>query len=195
MYLINEFFAHFLYILYQNFLSLSTSQLALRRDKLKISKIDYLKSKTIVSWMVDFTKTTSKVPYTLSLFLGIVFGVFVYFKNVGLIESILLSLACAFTVLGWWIMGEKRLELKQNENDSFILSHMGIIYKGKVDVFNGYSKGITEAKRIDNILILSVLKNRKCEEIKIDIPEEKSEEVDNFIKDLKDYFDGENNER
>ncbi len=162
--------------------------------KLKISKIDYLKSKTIVSWNVEYTTKSSRLPYIISLILGILFGIFVYFKNVGLVASILLSLACAFTVLGWWLMGIKRLESKFSEINSFLLSHMGIIYKGKVDVFNGYSKGITEAKRKDNLLILSILKNKKNEEIKLDIPSEKSDEIDAFINDLKNYFDGENNE-
>ena len=162
--------------------------------KLKISKIDYLKTKNIISWDVDFTKNKSMIPYVLSLCLGVIFGIFVYFKNIGLIESIFLSLACAFTVLGWWLMGEKRLELKFKEIDSFLLSHMGMIYKEKIDVYNGYSKGITEAKRVDDTLILSILKNRKNEELKLDIPVNKSDEVDNFINDLKNYFDGENNE-
>lgn len=163
--------------------------------KLKISKIDYLKSKTILSWNVYYTKKESRLPYFFSLIIGIFWGIFVYFKNIGLLESILFSLACAFTVLGWWLMGKKRLQCKFIEIDSFLLSHMGIIYKGNVDVFNGYSKGITEAKRDENTLILSILKNRKDEKIKLDIPEEKSAEVDNFIADLKNYFDGENNER
>ena len=162
--------------------------------KLKISKIDYLKSKSIVSWDVDYEKKSSNLPYILSLIFGILFGIFVYFKNIGLIASILLSLACAFTILGWWLMGINRINAKFLEINSFLLSHMGIIYKGKIDVFNGYSKGITEAKRVDNTLILSILKNRKIEEIKLDIPSEKSEEVDAFINDLKNYFDGEANE-
>ncbi len=162
--------------------------------KLKIAKVDYLKSKGIVSWEIKRTHKETKLPFIISLISGIVFGIFVYFKNVGLLSAIFLSLACAFAVLGWWIMGIKRFESKLDETDSFLLSHMGMIYKNKTEIFNGYSKGIISAKREENTLILTLLKKKEEKEIKIEIPEDKIAEVDNFLNDLNDYFNGENNE-
>ena len=162
--------------------------------KLKIAKIDYLKSKSIVSWKIERTQKETKLPYIISLISGVIFGIFVYLKNVGLLSSIFLSLACAFAVLGWWIMGIKRFMSKLDETDSFLLSHMGMIYKNEIEIFNGYSKGVTSAKREENTLILTLLKKKEEREIKIKIPEDKISEVDNFLNDLNDYFNGENNE-
>lgn len=163
--------------------------------KLKISKIDYLKSKCIVSWDIAHEKKNSKVHYVISLISGLAFGIFVYFKNIGLISSILLALACAFCVLGWWLMGIKRLEYKLSETDSFLLAHMGLIYKGDILIFNGYSKGITSARKENSTLVLSLLKNKKITEIQLEIPENKIEDVDNFLKDLNEFFDGVNDEK
>lgn len=164
--------------------------------KLQISKIDYLKSKTIVSWNVtEQKKKETKKTYILSLLIGLIFGVFVYFKSYNLVISILASLACAFVVLGWWIMGIKRLDSKLNETDYFLLSHVGMIYNNKIDVFNGYSKGIINAERSEKLLILTLIKNKKQSEFKIEIPEEKINEVDDFLKDLSDYFNGDNDEK
>ena len=91
-------------------------------------------------------------------------------------------------------MGIKRIENKLNETDSFLLSHMGIIYKNKVEIFNGYSKGVTSAKRENNTFVLTLLRKKEEKEIKIDIPEDKIEEVDTFLKELNNYFNGEDNE-
>ncbi len=164
--------------------------------KLQISKIDYLKSKTIVSWNVtEQKKKETKRTYILSLLIGLIFGVFVYFKSYNLVISILASLACAFVNLGWWIMGIKRLDSKLNETDHFLLSHVGMIYNNKIDVFNGYSKGIINAERAEKLLILTLIKNKKQSEFRIEIPEEKINEVDDFLKDLSDYFNGDNDEK
>ena len=163
--------------------------------KLKISKIDYLKSKCIVSWNIEREKKNSKLPYVISLISGLAFGVFVYFKNIGLISSILLALACAFCVLGWWLMGIKRLECKLNETDSFLLAHTGLIYKDEICIFNGFSKGITSAKKENSTLVLSMLKRKKNTEIKLNIPENKINDVDEFLKDLNEFFDGVDDEK
>ena len=163
--------------------------------KFKISKVDYLKSKAIVSWdngTVESKKTT--LPYLISLLLGLTLGVIVYFNGIGLINSILFSLAGAFTSLGWLIMGIKRYERKMQSTDSFLLSHMGIIYNGKIEVFNGYSKGITSAKQENDTLVITLMKNKKETELCFNIPEEKKVAVALFLKDLTDYFSGEGNE-
>ncbi len=163
--------------------------------KFKISKIDYLKSKMIISWDNGIVESKrSNLPYLTSLLLGLSIGVFVYFKGIGLLNSILFSLAGAFTILGWWLMGIKRYEKKIQSEDSFLLSHMGIIYNGKIEIFNGYSKGITTAKQENDTLVVTLLKNKKETELKFNIPEEKKDEVTSFLKDLTDYFSGEANE-
>ena len=164
--------------------------------KYKISKIDYLKSKTIVSWDNGKPDTkNSRLPFIISLVSGLLLGIFVYFNSIGLLNSILLSLACAFIVLGWWLMGRKRLENKINSTDTFLLSHTGIIYNGKVEIFNGFSKGITSAKKEDNYLILTILKNKKQTELKFIIPSDKTDAVTSFLKDMNEYFSGESDEK
>ncbi len=164
--------------------------------KFQISKIDFLKNKVIVSWNAPTEeKKKSKAPYVLSLVCGLLLGILIYFKSFNLIISILASLACAFTVLGWWLMGINRLNKKLDETDTFLLSHLGMIFNGKVDVFNGYSKGITSASKKDNKLVLNILKHRKETEFVIDIPDNKINDVDEFLKDLKEFFDGDNDEK
>lgn len=162
--------------------------------KLKIAKINYLDSKRIVSWDTNDEKNESKKPYVFSLIVGLLFGIFVYFKGIGLFSAILFSLACAFAVLGWWLMGIKRLQSRLNDCGCFLLSHIGIIYNGNIEVFNGYSKGITSAKKENDYLILSILKNKAENELKIKIPENKIADIDIFLNDLKEFFNGEHDE-
>lgn len=162
--------------------------------KLKISKISYLDSQKIVSWGKYTEPERSKKPFVISLIIGLAFGILIYFNGSGLFSAILLSLSCAFAVLGWWLMGIKRYQHRLGEVGVFLLSHMGVICNGKTEVFNGYSKGITGAKREENLLVLTILKKKKENDFRIEIPEEKIEEVDNFLNDLKKHFSGENDE-
>ncbi len=157
--------------------------------KFKIARVDYLLSKKIVSWQMESeTKKASRVPYILSLFFGILLGAFLAIKSVDLLSNILLSLALAFTCLGWYLMGVKRYNNKIKETDSFLISHMGLIYNNKVYVFNGYSKGITGVKKENKELHLDLINGKKQSNIIIEIPDEKSAEVDAFLIDLKEYF-------
>ena len=116
--------------------------------KFKIARIDYLESKKIVSWntTTDLKKQT-KLPYILSLVFGVCLSVFLGIKQVPFLSNLLLSLALAFTCLGWWIMGIKRLTNKENSIDNFVLSHEGLIYNNSVNIFNGYSKGIVAVNK------------------------------------------------
>lgn len=164
--------------------------------KFKISKIEYVKSKTIVSWNIPSNENKrSRNHFIFSLIFGVLFGIFIYFKSFDLILSILSSLAFSFTTLGWWLMGIRRLNTKLNETDSFVLSHIGLIFNGKTDVFNGYSKGIICAEKINDTLILNLLKNKKEQQLKIEIPQDKIGDIDAFLKDMNEYFSGEENEK
>ncbi len=163
--------------------------------KFKIAKIDYLNAKKIVSWNIEQPEQkSSKIPYVFSLIFGIALGVFLAIKQVPFTSNLLLCLALAFTCLGWWLMGIKRFINKKNELDNFVLSHVGLIYKNKTSIFNGYSKGIVDVKIYENQLQLNILNGKKQETIKLDIPNDKKAEVDAFLVDLKEYFSQDGNE-
>lgn len=157
--------------------------------KFKIAKIDFLNSQKIVSWNIEQTeKKKSTLPYIFSLIFGIVLGAFLAIKQVPFVSNLLLSLALAFTCLGWWLMGGKRLYKKENETDNFLLSHIGLIIHNKVYVFNGYSKGITNVTSSNNNLNIELLNGKKQQSIIVEIPEDKKAEIDIFLADLKEYF-------
>lgn len=163
--------------------------------KFYITRIDYLANKTIVSWNVPAEeKKQIKFPYFISLTAGLLFGIMLAVNSVALLTNILLSLACAFTSLGWLLMGIKRLNLKKESIDNFVLSHMGLIYNGKATVFNGYSKGFLNVKKENDNLVICILENKKEKQLSLNIPENKSADVDAFLLDLKDYFNGASNE-
>ena len=164
--------------------------------KFHIARIDFLLDKTIISWNIPAeNKKQVRFPYYISLTAGLILGTILAVNSVPVITNILLSLACAFVCLGWLIMGIKRLNSKKLSNDNFVLSHMGMIYKDKVTVFNGYSKGIINVKKDDGKLVFSILKNKKEKRFSLDIPDNKTAEVDAFLTDLKDYFNGANSEK
>jgi hypothetical protein len=174
------------------FLVIVVAYVFLSAYKYKIAKIDFLNSNKIVSWNIEIEEKSSKTEYITSLIAGICLGVVLAVNGVFIVYNILLSLALAFIILGWWSVGKKRLQSKRNETDNFILSHMGLIYGDSVDVFDGYSKGILSVIREDNVLKISILKRKKQEEIIINIPDDKIADVDTFLKDLKEHFN--NNE-
>ena len=179
--------AYFLILIVFTFFVLAYTILSI--FKFKIARVDYLLSKKIVSWQMETkTKKPSIIPYVFSLFFGICLGVFLAIKSVTLLSNILLSLALAFTCLGWYLMGVKRYNNKINETDSFLISHMGLIYNNEVYVFNGYSKGITSVKKEDKKLHLDLINGKKQSNIIVEIPDEKLAEVDAFLIDLKEYF-------
>ncbi len=162
--------------------------------KSKISKYDYLAATTIVSWDTPRNKKVfPRYAYYISLLSGIVLGIVLIFNAVNFINSILLSLSCAFIVLGIWQLGFLRLNQKIESIDSFLLSHMGIIYNGKIEVFNGYSKGILSAKEENNTLYLNVLRGKQEETLEFKIPDDKLQAVRDFLEDLNKFFAGNEN--
>lgn len=163
--------------------------------KFKIAKIDYLNSKKIVSWNIEQKQIRiSKITYLLSLLFGIGLGVFLAIKQVPFLSNLLLSLALAFSCLGWWLMGIKRLNSKKNETDNFLLSHIGLIYNNKISVFNGYSKGIIGVNSENNKLNIELLNGKQQQTVTVEIPNDKQAEVDVFLVDLKEYFNQDGNE-
>lgn len=163
--------------------------------KFKIAKIDYLNSKKIISWNIEQNQMkNSRLPYVFSLMFGVALGVFLAIKQVPFSSNLLLSLALAFSCLGWWLMGIKRLKNKEKETDNFLLSHVGLIYDNKVSVFNGYSKGITNVNCDNNNLNIELLNGKKQQIITVEIPKDKQAEVYAFLVDLKEYFSQDANE-
>lgn len=164
--------------------------------KFYISRIEYIESNIILSWDISVeSKKSSKLPFAISLLAGIVLGIVLTLKGAGAVNSILLALACAFTVLGWWIMGQRRLDNKKSSLPTFVLSHIGIIYGNRIIVFNGYSKAVTAVKRDGALLKLNIINGKENYELDIDIPNEQISAVDDFLEDLEKHFNGENDEQ
>ena len=162
--------------------------------KFKISKIEFILKRTIVAWEIENENQKQSVAcYVVSLVCGIVLGAYLIFASAGLLNSILLALALAFTVLGLWLLGKKRFSDIKSAAPNFVLSHIGLIYKNRVQIFNGYSKGIISAKEENNELILDLINGKKQEILRLPIPEEKKQDVTDFLTDLEEFFSGEEN--
>ncbi len=162
--------------------------------KFKIARIDYLQSKKIISWNIKSeAKKQSYIPFVLSLIFGVCLGLFLAIQQVPFVSNLLLSLAFAFSCLGWWLMGIKRVNAKENTVDNFLLSHDGLIYNNTIYIFNGYSKGITAVNKENNKLNIEVINGKKQQTITLEIPEDKESEVDAFLVDLKEYFNQDGN--
>ncbi len=170
------------------FLIFMLSYVILSVYKFKIAKFEFLNSKKIVSWNIEDEPLKSKKHYYLSLLTGVVFGALISVKSSNLVYSIMFSLALTFVVLGWCTMGIKRLNDKISSIDNFLISHMGIICKNKAQVFDGYSKGILSIKKENNDLKIVIKKGRKLENITVCIPDDKINEVEAFLNDLKEHL-------
>ncbi len=162
--------------------------------KFKISKIDYITKRTIVSWEIEEeNEKKSYACYVVSLACGIALGAYLIFSSAGLLNSILLSLALAFTVLGLWLLGKKRFNDTKSSVPSFVLSHIGLIYGDRIELFNGISKGIINAKEENGELVLDLINGKKQENLRLAIPEDKKQEVADFLTDLNEFFSGAEN--
>lgn len=177
------------------FLSAVMAYMTLSIAKFLIAKLDFLRSNTIVSWNLEqkAEKKTSPLPYAVSAAAGILVGVFLRIQRVDVTSTLLITLAVAFELLGWWLIAQKRVQNKLEEVPDFLLSHMGLILNGKMSVFNGYSKGIINVDVQKETLVLTVKKHRQESAISLKIPADQTEAVQNFIADMNDYFKGENN--
>ena len=185
----------FFFFIMALFLSAVMAYMTLSIAKFLIAKLDFLRSNTIVSWNLEqkAEKKTSPLPYAVSAAAGILVGVFLRIQRVNVTSAILITLAAAFELLGWWLIAQKRVQNKLEEVPDFLLSHMGLILNGKMSVFNGYSKGITNVDVQKDTLVLTVKKHRQESAISLKIPADQTEAVQNFIADMNDYFNGENN--
>ncbi len=159
--------------------------------KFQMAKYDFLFAKKIVSWETGEAKEQkhSKLPYMISCACGAVTGCFLVFKETGYLCALLGALAVAFAVLGWWLMAIKRVSAKKAQMPGFVLSHQGIIINGKAEVFNGYSKGITHASDENGTLKLTVLHKKEEAVLSFEIPDDKKQDVDDFLKDLKAFYE------
>ena len=185
----------FFFFIMALFLSAVMAYMTLSIAKFLIAKLDFLRSNTIVSWNLEqkAEKKTSPLPYAVSAAAGILVGVFLRIQRVNVTSAILITLAAAFELLGWWLIAQKRVQNKLEEVPDFLLSHMGLILNGKMSVFNGYSTGITNVDVQKDTLVLTVKKHRQESAISLKIPADQTEAVQNFIADMNDYFKGENN--
>ena len=185
----------FFFFIMALFLSAVMAYMTLSIAKFLIAKLDFLRSNTIVSWNLEqkAEKKTSPLPYAVSAAAGILVGVFLRIQRVNVTSAILITLAAAFELLGWWLIAQKRVQNKLEEVPDFLLSHMGLILNGKMSVFNGSSKGITNVDVQKDTLVLTVKKHRQESAISLKIPADQTEAVQNFIADMNDYFKGENN--
>lgn len=185
----------FFFFIMALFLSAVMAYMTLSIAKFLIAKLDFLRSNTIVSWNLEqkAEKKTSPLPYAVSAAAGILVGVFLRIQRVNVTSAILITLAAAFELLGWWLIAQKRVQNKLEEVPDFLLSHMGLILNGKMSVFNGYSKGITNVDVQKDTLVLTVKKHRQESAISLKIPADQTEAVRSFIADMNDYFKGENN--
>ena len=185
----------FFFFIMALFLSAVMAYMTLSIAKFLIAKLDFLRSNTIVSWNLEqkAEKKTSPLPYAVSAAAGILVGVFLRIQRVDVTSTLLITLAVAFELLGWWLIAQKRVQNKLEEVPDFLLSHMGLILNGKMSVFNGYSKGITNVDVQKDTLVLTVKKHRQESAISLKIPADQTEAVQNFIADMNDYFKGENN--
>lgn len=184
----------FFFLIMALFLSAVMAYMTLSIAKFYIAKLDFLRSNTIISWNLE-QKTEEKaslLPYPVSAAAGILVGVFLRLQSVDVTSTILITLAVAFELLGWWLIAQKRVQSKLEEVPDFLLSHMGLILNKRMSVFNGYSKGITQVSVKDSSLSLTVKKHRQEDTLSIDIPADKMEAVQGFITDMNDYFKGEN---
>lgn len=174
----------FLLILFFTFL---LAFLFLSVAKFYISRIEFLNNTKIVAWG-KYVPKKRKFPFVLSIILGFGFGAMLIIQRVDYIYSLLLALAFAFQALGWQICAIKRFDAA-NKN-AFVLSHMGIFFNNKLTIFNGTTSGITNCEKSDNNLNLTILAKKKETKLSLEIPSYKTEEVDTFLKDMKEFFDG-----
>lgn len=154
--------------------------------KLKIAKLDYLKNTSIVYWGEN-EKKAYKFPFILSGILAILFGCMLIVNGADYLHSLLLTLGLGFELCGWILVALKRYNEKNNH--AFILSHMGMLYNGKIRIFNGSTKGIIDCKSENGNLIITLINNKKEETVSVKIPQDKILEVDDFLTDLRSFFD------
>lgn len=158
--------------------------------KSRIAKINFIASCRIIGWNTGLKKE-KKMPITLYvtvIICGTVLGIFILQNGGNFIVSLLASLALTFTSIGWVLMGQKRTEKVLSDYTDFMLSHNGMIYLGKAELFDGVFSGITDVLLKDKTLCLTVLKRKKERKISLSVPEECLEETENFLKDMKEFF-------
>lgn len=161
--------------------------------KSRIAKISFIASNKIIGWNTGF-ETKKKTPiilYSTVIVCGTALGLYISQNGGNYLTSLLASLALTFTSLGWIFMGQKRTKDTLSALPDFILSHNGMIYGGKAELFDGISHGITNVRSENGMLYLTVLKKKKEETLSLAIPDECVDETENFLKDMKEFFNGE----
>lgn len=161
--------------------------------KSKCAKINYIAANKIVAWNTGETgKKKSLVPAgTVCIVSGTALGVYFIVSGAGYLTALLGALSLCFVLFGWYLVGQKRIKNKLNEYPDFLLSHGGMIFKGKAELFDGATRGILDAKTENNSLCLDILRKKERERISLPIPEENRAETEDFIKDMKEFFNGE----
>ncbi|MBP5662470.1 MAG: hypothetical protein J6X30_04890 [Clostridia bacterium] len=159
--------------------------------KYRNAKLRYLLSRAIVSWETERPLPKRLfLPYLVSLLFGILLTVLMRINGMDFLTTLLLSLAAAFSLLGWMLMAQKRILRALADAPSFVLAHNGMVNAGKAEVFNGTSRGVIKAGEADGNLCLTVLRGKKTEELLLPIPDDKRQAVTDFLTDMKEYFDG-----
>lgn len=161
--------------------------------KSRCAKISYIAANKIVAWNTgEKGKKKSLIPAgVICILSGILLGVYFFVLNAGYLTALLSALSLAFIAFGWYLMGQKRIKNKFSEYPDFLLSHGGMIFKGKAELFDGATKGILNAETDKNFLCLDVLRKKQQEKISLPIPEEFMGETEEFIKDMKEFFNAE----
>ncbi len=169
------------------FFTFLLAYLILSVAKFYISRIEFLNNTKIVAWG-DYSPKKRKFPYLVAIIAGLFLGSMLILQRVGYVYSLLLSLALAFEALGWQLCSIKRFD--QANKYSFILAHLGMLYNNKISIFNGTTSGITNCAKEENSLNITVLNKKKQTNLLIEIPDNKLSEVDEFLTDMKEFFDG-----
>lgn len=161
--------------------------------KSRIAKINFIASNKIIGWNTGFEqkKKTPVVLYGAVIVCGTVLGLYISQNGGNFITSLLASLALTFTSIGWVFMGQKRIQKTLSALPDFVLSHNGMIYCGKAELFDGISHGITNVFSENGTLYITVLKKKKEETVSLEIPDGHREETENFLNDMKEFFNGE----
>lgn len=168
------------------FFSFLLAYLVLSVAKFYISRIEFLKNTQIVAWG-EYQPQKRKFPFFVAIFAGLLLGGTLIIQQVEYPFALLLALALAFETLGWQLCALKRYDA--SIQNAFVLSHLGIFFNGKPIIFNGTTSGITNCKKEDATLKLTILKNKKEKEFSFEIPDDKLLRVDEFLVDMKEFFD------
>ncbi len=155
-----------------------------------MAKLNCIVQNKIVEWDNGFVYKNKSVltEFIFCGIFGILVGTVMIIKGISYLPSLCGAVGGAFVSFGWVLLGTKRIDKIKNGVQGFFLSHVGLIYNGKAEYFNGTTKGILSAEEKDGYLVLEILCKKKTETLKVQIPDDKKDDVNKFIADMKDFF-------